>query len=193
MDLLDKREFEQQRFRNLKTSDWILKTKIFNQCSFESCNFIENDLTDTYFMDCKFMRCQFSLVRLDGCKLQDVVFRDSKIVGLDFSNCNTFLLRMNFHSCKIDTCNFSGLKLQNSSFESCMIINSDFFDADLTGSNFRKAQFTKTIFQNTNLSKTIFLESRGYVINPLENKIKGAYFSLPEATTLLNHLGIIIE
>ncbi len=38
-----------------------------------------------------------------------------------------------------------------------------------------------------------FRECRGYSINPMNNNIKNAVFNLPDAVTLIEHLGAIVR
>ncbi|MEI8347651.1 MAG: pentapeptide repeat-containing protein [Pseudomonadota bacterium] len=77
-----------------------------------------------------------------------------------------------FEDCTFFHCYFSGAKIFGCHFLSCRFGNCDFTQSDLSESDFRGAQ--------------------NYQLNPAENKIKGARFSLPKALQLLTELGIHI-
>ncbi len=68
--------------------------------------------------------------------------------------------------------------MKKTSFRACHIEEVDFSDSDLSESIFEKCDFTKSIFRNTRLEKTDFTTSFGYVIDPEQNKMKKAKFSL---------------
>ncbi|HHE37447.1 MAG TPA: hypothetical protein ENL20_02610 [Candidatus Cloacimonetes bacterium] len=78
-------------------------------------------------------------------------------------------------------------------FSDCRIHNSDFYQTYLTNSNFTCSDLKGSIFENTNLENANFQNAKNYSINPLNNKIEKAKFSMPEVVSLLNHLGIRIE
>ncbi|PKP52755.1 MAG: hypothetical protein CVT90_02525 [Candidatus Altiarchaeales archaeon HGW-Altiarchaeales-3] len=60
-----------------------------------------------------FENCNFSLTKIDGCRFQDVIFTNCKILGLDFSKCNQLLLGIEFKDCVISTTIFSEMELKN--------------------------------------------------------------------------------
>lgn len=118
---------------------------------------------------------------------------ECKIVGVNFTKCNALLLEINFSKCLVNDCNFSNLKLHNTSFRECTINESDFVGADLTGSDFFKSSLKGSLFHNTNLSKVNLVDAKDFAINPLTNKLHKARLSIPEAMTLLEYLGVVIE
>jgi uncharacterized protein YjbI with pentapeptide repeats len=125
--------------------------------------------------------------------LQEIVFKDCKIVGIDFSLSNPLLLKLKFLNCLIQGANFSDLKLGNTTFYESTIKESDFLNCDLTDSDFSKTNLEGTLFHHTNLSRADFRDATGYTINPLANTLKKAIFSMPEAARLLEALDIIVE
>ena len=181
---------------NIKADD-ILKIDFahseFFECRFEHCTFISTDFRDAHFNDCTFENCSILLTNIGDCRFQSVHFTGSKISGLDFTTANDFLMQLSFENCKIEGCGFSGLQLSQTQFSSCEINQCDFFGANLEESDFSFSRFDHTIFQQTDLRKANFKNAEGYEINPLENKLRGATFSLPEASSMFKHIGIIIE
>jgi len=193
MTLDTNKDFEDQKFHNLKNAQADLRSKTFSQCTFVNCDFTESNFTDSKFTECKFTQTNLSLATLDGFKLQDVRFSESKLVGVDFTRCNTFLFEINFHGCVLSGCNFSSLKLPGTSFKECTVKECDFVDADLTGSNFFKSNLKGSLFHHTNLSKVNLVDAKDFSINPETNKLEKAKVSLTEAVVLMEYLGLIIE
>jgi uncharacterized protein YjbI with pentapeptide repeats len=83
--------------------------------------------------------------------------------------------------------------LKKAKFTKCNIVESDFINCDLSESDFSESEFKDTIFNNVNLQKANFYDAFGYSINPLNNKVAKAVFSLPAAISLVEHLGVIIK
>jgi uncharacterized protein YjbI with pentapeptide repeats len=75
----------------------------------------------------------------------------------------------------------------------CVAKGTVFEEADLSNSNLNGSDFEGAIFKNSTLTKANFVNAKNYTIDHNYNAIKEARFSLPEASRLLNSLGIIIE
>ncbi|MDO8610722.1 MAG: pentapeptide repeat-containing protein [bacterium] len=75
----------------------------------------------------------------------------------------------------------------------CIVKEVNFSEAELSESIFTKSDFSKSIFAHTNLTKCDFRQAFDYEIDFNFNNIKKAKFSLPEASTLLKSLEIILE
>jgi uncharacterized protein YjbI with pentapeptide repeats len=99
-------------------------------------------------------------------------------------------MTLGFSQCLIRSCNFNFLKLPKTPFLECTIIETDFIGTNLKSSNFSGSTFRNVSFNNTNLCETNFQNAQGYVINPLTNQIKAAVFSLPDAISLLESMGV---
>lgn len=160
---------------------------------FESCNFAEAVLRGAKFSSCTFKDCNFSLVKLDGVFIQDVQFVDCKIVGAQFFKCARTFFSAHFRGCFIHYCSFADLNMKNTSFSNSKLKECHFNDTVLTGSSFDGADLSGTIFHNSNLSKCDFSKAVNYTIDPTNNNIKKAKFSLPEAVGLLHGFDIILE
>ncbi|MCK9310296.1 MAG: pentapeptide repeat-containing protein [Candidatus Cloacimonetes bacterium] len=161
----------------------------FSHCRFESCDFSQLCF-DGILDSCTFKDCNLSLTSFGDAMLQGVSFEGSKLVGVDFTRCNTLGLGLCFSGCLLRSCNFNFMDIQKTSFKECEIIETDFIGSNLAGSNFTGTSFSSVSFNNTNLSKAKFLGAQGYAINPLNNNIRNATFSLPEAISLLDCMGI---
>jgi uncharacterized protein YjbI with pentapeptide repeats len=115
------------------------------------------------------------------------------MVGIHFENCKALGFAIQFNECTLSVCSFYQMKLKNCQFNHSSLIEVDFTDADLMGIIFNHCNVAGTIFENTNLEKANFTTAKNYTINPNNNKIKKAKFSLPEIIGLVHHLNIVIE
>lgn len=77
--------------------------------------------------------------------------------------------------------------------EECKAHDVDFREADLSDGQFVLTDLAKTHFQHSNLYSTDFTEATNYVIDPNENDIRKATFSMPDAMNLLHGFDITIE
>ena len=144
-------------------------------------------------MECMFENCNFSNSLLEGTGLKDVTFINCKIIGVDFSKCNPFLLKMKFQDCLLDLSIFQGMKLKDTVFEKCRLREADFGNADLSGALFRDCDLTGAVFEYTNLRKVDFRSASGYRIDPEVNQLAGARFSASGLAGLLGKYGILVE
>jgi fluoroquinolone resistance protein len=133
-----------------------------------------------------------SNARVRGARFRDVVFRSCKLLGIPWIQADD-LINPDFEDCKLDFSNFAALKLKKTRFFRCGLRDVDFSQAELTESDFREADFLNARFSGSNLVKCDFRGSLNYVISPVENKVKGARFSMPEALGLLSGFGIVLD
>ena len=166
-----------------------LKKSEFDHVIFQTCHFIQSDWQDTYFSDCKFKNCNLSLVNLKAARLQNVIFEECKIVGLDFYKCGK-TLHLSFNKSILQTCNFTDLKLKGTSFAGAKLREVYFTSTDLSEANFTDSDLSGTTFHQCNLSKADFRNAINYMIDLQTNTIKKAKFSLPEAVNLLRFFDI---
>ncbi|MFO7660851.1 MAG: pentapeptide repeat-containing protein [Candidatus Cloacimonadaceae bacterium] len=172
---------------SILTADWD-----FTQCIFSGC-----DLSDYGFNgildECRFEDCNLSLTTFKGAKLQGVKFLRCKLMGINFTEVSSLGLALEFAECLIRSCNFNNLPLPKTAFHQCEIIETDFMGTRLAGSSFAGSTFRLVTFHNTDLNKADFSTAQGYLINPLNNQIKDALFSLPEAVSLLQCMGVKLK
>jgi len=160
---------------------------------FRWIDFLSHNFGFTEFWDCIFDWCNLSLIDIENTLLQNVEFKNCKIVWVNFSIKEKELISINFKNCSINLSYFSDLKLKNISFEWSEIIECNFRDSNLSKWNFKNCNLDKTIFDKTNLSFTNFIWAKNYSINPTSNILKKAIFSYPEAFWLLNYFDIKIK
>ena len=160
---------------------------------FEKISFNEHSLVKGIFEECTFNNCDCSLTKLKSTILQDVRFVNSKLLGVQFHECNGFLLRLYFENCMLKLSVFYKLKLKNTAFKNCNLQEADFSEADLTGALFDNCDLLLATFMHTNLEKADFRSASHYSINPEINRIRKARFSIPGVTGLLTTYDIEIE
>jgi uncharacterized protein YjbI with pentapeptide repeats len=132
------------------------------------------------------------MVNVAGTSLKDAIFTDCKLMGLDFGKCNDLLLSFTFIRCQLDYAFFYKKKLKKTRFEECNIREANFTEADLSGSAFIKCDLTRTVFDRSNLSGIDFRSAYNYSIDPENNQIKKAKFSLEGVRGLLDKYDIEI-
>jgi fluoroquinolone resistance protein len=164
----------------------------FAECTFDNCDFTESGLRNAQFYQCIFVNCNLSLMKLDGCRLQEGRFLGCKIVGAEFFKCDQTFFSVEFKNCVLQYCNFSDLNMKNARFAGSKLKECHFTSTVLTGADFAEVDLTGTVFHNCDLSRADFSQSISYQIDPQTNKIKKAKFSLPEAVGLLSAFDITI-
>lgn len=164
----------------------------YYQCIFQHCDFTEIAFGKTNFEECKFISCNFSLTKMSGTSWNKVEFVSCKLTGANFSNANKFTFSASFDECNMQYTSFQGLDLQGTSFNKCRIIETDFALCDLRKSVFKDCDLLRSIFQRTNLEGADFTTAFNFVINPNDNKMKKAKFSVQGLPGLLGVFGIDI-
>ena len=83
--------------------------------------------------------------------------------------------------------------MQGTAFTECALRESDFSGANLENALFTGSDLSATVFANTNLHKADFSAAKNYFIDPSQNRVKDAVFTLPEALNLLQAFQITIH
>ena len=180
--------FEREDFAERRLTD-----VEFDHCRFVGCSFAGVALSGTKFVDCVFERCNLSTARADGCALQGITFRDCKLVGFDFGRCSDFLFAVSFHGCNLDLTSFVGRVLKKTVFEACSLREANFTRADLTGSRFDDCDLEGAVFSRTKLGQVDFRGARGFVIDPEDNAVAKAVFSLAGLPGLVAKYGVVVR
>lgn len=184
---------ENQTFENTDYTGKIISKTEFYRCHFNRCNFSDCNLSNNTFLDCSFSGCNLSMLKLTGSSLKNVAFKDCKLIGVDFSECNDFLFKVDFDHCILDYSYYLKKKMGKTSFKVCSIREANFTDSDLTQAVFSQCDLSGTVFERTNLSGADLSSSYNFIIDPEANRIKNARFSQHGLGGLLQKYGIIIE
>ncbi len=179
-----------------KKDDFTLKKLeygTYEKCRFIDCIFSNADLSNYNFLECEFENCDLNMILIKNTTFNDVNFKNSKLLGLNFYNCNQLFLSVNFENSKLDFTSFYNMNLKKTIFKNCNLHEVDFSETNLTKSIFNNCNLNRAIFSNTNLTGSDLRTSYNYSIDPEANRIKKAKFSLEGISGLLNMYDIVIE
>lgn len=194
LNIDEKSEYWSETFDGLDFSCTEIESKEFDGCTFKECNFSEATFTRCNFVDCEFTRCNLSVVQIEYSKFSDVLFNESKLIGINWTKVSwpslVFSSPIKFYKSIISDCSFYGLTLQDLVLDECKAHNVDFREGDFSNANFTYTDFTGSFFTNTNLSGADFSEATNYDINIYQNEIRRTKFSRFEAVRLLDCLEI---
>lgn len=165
----------------------------YENCVFINCNFAGANLGKWSFSECEFEGCDFSSAKIAGTGFKEAIFKNCKLLGLAFDTCSDFLLSFQFTGCNLNFSSFYSLKIPNTSFSNCKLQEVDFTETVLSGATFSESDLSGTVFQNSRLENCDFRNAINYSINPQENLLTGAKFSLPEVVGLLDVFRIKVE
>ena len=157
----------------------------YENCIFDNCTFSQSDLRNITFAECEFIDCDLSNADVKETAIKETSFIDCKILGVNFNDCNSFLLSFTFTNCTLNLSSFYKLKLKNNLFNNCKLNQVDFTETNLTGSVFEECDLENAIFTNTILEKTDFRTAFNFTIDPENNSIKKAKFSKDNIAGLL--------
>ena len=165
----------------------------YENCTFTNCNFEETNLTEFKFVACKFRDCNWSLAQLHGTVLREVKFMDCKMLGLQFETCNDFGLSFSFENCQLNHSTFFQMNIKKTVFKNCQVREIDFSESNLTNVIFDHCDLAQSIFVNTILDKADFRTAYNYSIDPENNRLKKAKFSILGISGLLDKYDIVID
>lgn len=164
----------------------------YENCTFNSCLFIDNNLSGYKFINCSFHDCNLSVANIHKTIFQDVQFKNCKMLGLQFNTCNEFGLSFSFDGCQLNHCSFYKTKIKKTVFKNCQLQESDFSETDLSYAVFDNCNLEQSTFDHSNLENTDFRTAYHYSIDPVNNRIKKAKFSLQGLPGLLEKYNIQI-
>jgi len=145
------------------------------------------------FTEVEFISCNLSLVKLERTAFRDVIVKECKMLGLHFENCNEFGLAFAFENCQLNHSSFYKTKIKKTNFKNSSLKETDFTECDLTSSVFENCDLAGATFENTVLAKADFRSSINYSIDPENNRIRKAKFSILGISGLLDKYDIDIE
>lgn len=192
----DKSIYIDQDFSNIQFPNGEIHSKEFESCLFQGCNLSETAFIHCKFNECKFINCNLSLITVKGCSFFEVVFEDTKAIGINWTQASWPRIKLSsplqFHQSNLTHSSFFGLYLRDFIARECNLKEVDFREADLTEADFSHSDFSNSLFGRTKLIKANFYDATNYNIDIFSNEIKNAKFSLPDALNLLNCLEIEI-
>jgi uncharacterized protein YjbI with pentapeptide repeats len=181
-----------KNFKGIDFSEKGIETADYENCTFNDCIFSNTMLRDFSFEDCHFENCDFSNTKIPNSAFKNVVFKNCKLIGLQFDECNPFLLEFQFEGCILNYSSFYRLKIKATRFTKCVMHEVDFSEANLSKAIFNDCDFSGSMFIRTNLQKADFRTSYNFSINPEQNLISGAKFSMETLSGLLHKYKIVV-
>ena len=115
------------------------------------------------------------------------------MLGLDFEKSNDFAFEIKIDNCQLNHASFYRKNIAKTVFKQSKMQSVDFTECDLSVSIFNDCDLLNATFLNTNLEKVDFRNSKNFTIDPENNRIKGARFSLQSVDGLLSKYQIKIE
>jgi uncharacterized protein YjbI with pentapeptide repeats len=190
-------EFEAQTFSAINYQQQEVAGKTFEECEFVNCTLRETAFKACIFRNCVFRESDLSLGSVLDCIFTATEFRDSHLVGLDWTQANWhqrgFLRTIDFFNCVLNYGTFFGLDLTGINLSECLAKEVDFAEANLTRVNFKATDLSGSRFLHTNLTEADLSGALNYTIAVTSNTLKQAKFSLPEAMSLLYGLDIVLN
>ncbi|CAM4109952.1 pentapeptide repeat-containing protein [Flavobacterium weaverense] len=176
--------------------DWIdkrISNREFEDCTFKNCDFSNSDFSNNIFMDCEFIDCNLSMIDFTSTSLKSVCFKNCKLLGIHFNKCTDFLFTVSFQDCILDYASFANKKMPKTKFNSCSIKEASFNGANLTNSVFDNCNLDSAIFNDTQLAAVNFTTAYNYKIDPEDNPMRKAKFSVQGIPGLLEKYDIKIQ
>lgn len=184
---------EDQVYDEINFSASEIPGRQFVNCTFNKCIFSSSDLSNKEFLDCIFNACDLSLVNLSNTGMKSVQFKNSKLMGIDFSRCSDFLFAVEFEKCLLDFTIFTEKKLKKTRFMNCSLKEADFTAVDLSYAVFDECDLNLATFVQCNLEHADFRSAFNYAIDPDQNKLRKAKFCYPAVLGLLAKYNVIVE
>lgn len=169
----------------------------FIDCKFSNCSWVESEFRNCRFINCTFHECNLSLLKVPECTFSGVQFISSKIIGVNWAQADWTKPGLKdpfqFTNCVLNHSTFIGLNLREVQFRECVAKNVDFRETNLSQAIFSGTDLSESLFSNTDISGADLSLACNYSIDPVQNNVKQARFSLPEAMSLLYSMDIILD
>jgi uncharacterized protein YjbI with pentapeptide repeats len=185
--------FEDQVFENIDFTIKGLPKGEYESCSFINCNLSDLNISGYSFIDCRFSDANLSLLKLNNTILRDIVFKDCKMIGLQFCDADAFGLAFSFENCILTNASFFKTKIKKTNFKDSKLSEVDFTECDLSESILQGCDLSGAIFSFSNVERVDFRTSMNYSIDPDNNKIKKSKHSASELGGLLDKYSLIID
>ena len=184
---------EDETFTRSTPAQIIGRNRTYEHCTFISCDLAGANLNGIVFIDCLFDGCNLALCDTSDTGLQNVRFKHCKLSGVNFDKSRDFLYETHFENCKLDNAIFYKKKCKKATFNDCSMIETDLTEADLTEATFKNCNLSRAFFSRTTLKGADLRSSFNFSIDPNDNMIKKARFSMYGLAGLLTKFDIKIE
>ena len=176
---------DNKTFEKITYTGQIINGREFQECVFKQCDLSESNFGNNKFIDCSFEGCNLSMLKLANATLSNVVFKDCKILGVNFHECSDFLFSVEFENCVLDYASFANKKMPKTKFSKSSVKEVSFIQANLAGSKFANCDLDRAVFNRTDLSTVDFSTAQNFDIDPEINTLKKAIFAADSLRGLL--------
>jgi fluoroquinolone resistance protein len=186
-ELIEDKVFSDLDLRGREISD-----KIFRECRFSNVTFAEARLRECRFEDCLVRLSDWTMAKVYGTALRGVKFEGCKLMGIDWSDGHR-ALGASFKECVLDYASFARIDLRKVAFKDCRMLEVNFAEANLSEADFSGSNLDRSRFQRTNLTRANLAGAANFLINPADNKTKGAIISLDAAVSIVSAMGMTVS
>jgi fluoroquinolone resistance protein len=177
LNTMDGQLHEGKRFQKLTYQNKELKNLEFENCTFTNCDFSGSSFANSRFTDCTFIGCNMAMVKLGHATINNIVFKECKLTGVNFSECEGFLFTVFFENCILDYASFAKMKMPKTNFIKSSLKGADFSNAILINAVFDTTDLERAVFNYSNLTSADFSTAYNFDIDPAFTIIKKAKFS----------------
>ncbi|MBT9257070.1 pentapeptide repeat-containing protein [Phycicoccus sp. MAQZ13P-2] len=153
-------------------------------------------LRDCTFTDCTFTGCDLSMVVLDGSRFTDCRFVECKALGVVWGRAAPAPLSTrpwDLERCRLDLGSFRDAAAAGSRFVDCSMREVDLAGADLRRATLTGSDLAGATFAGTDLRDADLVGASGYVVDPMENRVRGLRVDAVAAGGILRALGLVVE
>lgn len=190
-------EYTHNKFIDLKANKQEFNRCCFESCTFQGCNFDECVFTSCKFIECSFSDCSLNLIQPKACSFVDCDFNECNMKGINWTQIHFPYVTINspiyFKGCDVSYSSFFELTLPSIIISACKAHEVDFRGADLSDADLGDSDLKHCMFNNTKLDRADLRNCINYAIDPRNNSLGKASFSLPDALSLLRFFDIHIE
>ncbi|MCB9197916.1 MAG: pentapeptide repeat-containing protein [Flavobacteriales bacterium] len=140
------------------------------------------------FIDCDFNSCNLSNVTILETSFQNCYFTETKLIGINFSNVNSFLFAIKCERSDLSFTYFERNDLTKCSFEYCSFREAQMTQVKAGKVPFNYSDLTGVIFDDCELTGASFIEVDSLVLDPQLNRIKNISISRSSLEGLLTEL-----
>lgn len=180
-------------FDNVNYAAQTLRNREFENCIFKNCDFSNADIDGNGFVNCTFDCCNLTMMKIAGTRLNNIRFIGCKLTGVEFGASSNFLFSITCISSQMSYCSFQNKKMEKTLFKDCNLSDGIFIECNLRSATFSGCELTNTLFEHNALEKADFRCSRGFIIDPENNKLHHAKFTAMQLANLLVKYDLDIE
>ena len=186
---LQESSFQDATFSRLELEGDELTDKEFTHCVFRGLRASGSTwkrvrLEDCVFEDCDLTRAQFPATRLDG-----VMFRRSKLMGVDWSSIGSNP-SLTFEECDLRYTSFVKLNLRKTGIRGCKALEAVFIACHLGEADFSDTDLAGANFDDCELAKANLATAQNAFVLPAKNRVKNARISVETAVLLAMFYGV---